>query len=148
MDNITLLSQLYGKGLDTVQKLQQAGIGNAEAVIENSAEELSRIAEISLAQARNLWSAAAEMAEGKEKNLSPRMAGGKGRMLKKKPEKMKRPAPQRGKSRETGALEESSPLTAEQGVTLEEAETISFSSKRPRADQKSSNGLESFWRFG
>ncbi|MEW5806482.1 MAG: hypothetical protein AB1756_03900 [Acidobacteriota bacterium] len=148
MDNLTLLCQLYGKGLETVQKLKEAGVDGIEKILENSAEKLSGITGLSLAQSRNLWDAAVEMAEGKSGKFEERLPRLKGKALKKKLEKMKRPTQLSEEGDfEFGSSRQEAKVMVESGVSKGEAEEISLSSKKP---EKASDAYwrESFWRFG
>jgi hypothetical protein len=72
MDNITLLSQLFGQGLHTARRLKDAGIDRPEKLMEINTEELSQIADMTVSEARAFLNAALEMLEGKRQDFKGR----------------------------------------------------------------------------
>lgn len=149
MDNITLLSQLYGKGLETAQRLKEAGINTPEKALEQGAEKISKIAQISITKARTLLKAASDMKHGKVREFEERLSKRKGKKSQKSKKKVEIPV-SGIKGEEAfafGSFESGERRQTPTGVVKEEEEALIGSRKEMEKTERGSWPL-SLWRFG
>ncbi len=149
MDNITLLSQLYGNGLETAKKLREAGINTPEKALEHNVEKISKIANLSISKAKTLLKAASDMAHGKVKEFEERLSKKKGKKSQMNKKKLEMPASKvkREEAFAFGTYESREKKRLSTGVAREEEEAL-INSRKKMEREKRDSWHPSFWRFG
>lgn len=149
MDNITLLSQLYGNGLETAKKLKEARINTPEKALEHSAEKISKITNLSISKARTLLKAALDMTHGKVEEFEERLSKKMGKKSQKSKKKLKIPTSKvkREKGFAFGSYELREKGQTSAGVAREEEQALT-GSREEMEKVKRESWHPSFWRFG